>query len=75
MTTPWPEKLASPWISTHITLSPRVQSAGEVLSSEYCFARVFPKATALMASEKGHNTFIEVLSTHRDGKGLEGEKL
>ena len=35
-----------------MTLSPSIQSWGEACSIEYCFARVVPIATGLMASEE-----------------------
>ena len=33
-----------------MTLSPSLQSSGDVLKSEYCFALVFPRATGFTAS-------------------------
>ena len=54
MTTPCPVKLASPCNCTHITLSPNLQSFGEFFKSAYCFARVLPRATELMASNSEH---------------------
>ena len=54
MTTPCPVKLASPCNCTHITLSPNLQSFEEFFKSAYCFARVFPSASGLMASSSEH---------------------
>lgn len=81
MTTPWPVKLASPCSCTHITRSPSLQSSGDVFSNENCFARVFPSATGLTASDiedkrvKDGSRGEFGTFTHRDETDWEGEKL
>ena len=46
-----------------------MQSAGEFFRSAYCFARVFPRATGLMAS--GENIKLELVRFQRKGNKVQ----
>ena len=67
MTTPCSVKLASPCNCTHITLSPNLQSSGEFFRSAYCFARVLPRATGLMACGENFKLNLDLFSTKKVG--------
>ena len=60
-----------------MTLSPSLQSSGDVFKSEYCFALVFPRATGFTASVHKKNSehiVQQSRQTHLGVRGLEGVK-
>lgn len=79
MIIPWPAKLASPCIWTHMTLSPSIHVKSFFKYSgdwrrEYCFARARPRATGFIASvwTKQKSVFNRLHAGYKDVPRWEG---